>query len=459
MKKLFRLAVITLLIIFSAVLTASAETPYSYRGLSFSVPEFLKNDVQWATNADYAYAFCDSETKMEFNVSVYENEGYSYVGLDDEALSSYAQSLEESYEATITVENYSLSNGFSGIKINLDYEQGEKGYSYWFATDELCYDLDFVFYDESYTGYAQQIMSTVAIDGMPCVDVQAVSEGEDKHEVLTDGYIYESEDRSYTYEGLTLTLPEILIEDRTWAEQNGAVSEWITDDMSFEVILNTDTNTSPAISFHDFRKSILEPFYRGIEESIEDEVTSYSWERTDNEGFGGAKLILDLVDSEGYAYRETLCCFSTAEKLYYVIIIEYDDSYNGYVDGIVNSVRIDGKPYTQQTYVVLGVCICAVIVAVALIAAIVAAVVKKKKSKAEAELSQQAYMPVNMVGVPVYFTPDGQPYGVQPQAPMPPAGYQTANGCAPFAGNAPAETPYTAPAPQAENITKENEVK
>lgn len=416
MKKLYRFAVIALLIIFSAAFTANAETPYSHKGLSFSVPEFLKNDAQWAANANYIYAFCDNETNMEFNVSVYENEGYSYAGLDDEALEVYSRSLEESYDATVTVENYRLTSGFSGLKVNLGYTQGEKGISYWFATDEFCYDLDFVFYDESYISHAESIMSTVKIDGMPCVDSEAVKNDGEQAELLTDSYIYEPVDKSYTYDGISLTLPEILVEDKPWAEQNSVVSEWITDDMGLEVILNTDLNTSPLISFHDFKKSTLEAFYLGIEDSFEDGVISHSWEKLDVDGFGGAKLTMQCSDSEGNPYEVTVCCFSTAEKLYYVFIFEFDEIYNSYVEGVINSIKIDGTHYTEQTIVIIGGIILAFTVLVVLT---VAVIIKKraKKAAAEAEALAQMYMPA---GVPVYYTPDGQPYTIQPVVAVPP---------------------------------------
>lgn len=467
MKKLYRFAVIFVLIMCSALFTANAETPYNHKGVSFSIPEFLKNDTQWAANANYIYAFCDSETNMEFNVSVYENESYSYAGLDEEALEAYARSLEESYDATITVENYRLSDGFAGVKVNLEYNQGGKGIFYWFTTNELCYDLDFVFYNDSYVSYAESIMSTVVIDGKPCVDTQAVDNDEEQPEILTDSYIYEPLDKSYSYEGLSLTLPEILIEDKPWAQQNLLVSEWITDDMGFEVILNTDINTSPMISFHDFKKSTLESFYRGIEESYSDDITSHNWEKLEVNGFGGAKLTLNLIDSEGFSYKGTLCCFSTAEKLYYVIIYEYDDSYDGYVDGIINSIKIDGTPYTERTAVILSACILAVIGVIALVVTLI----KKKREKVNAEALRQMYVPVNMAGGPVYYNPNGQPYGAQPMAPMPQntVGYQAANGYIPGYTNnpdpafhntyVPVNTGHQIPLQGNENIIEEKEEK
>lgn len=426
MKKLYMFAVLLVLISCSVIFTVNAEAPYSYRGLSFSVPEFLKNDTQWAANANYVYAFCDSETNMEFNVSVYENEGYSNIGLDEEALESYARSLEESYDAAVTVENYRLSDGFSGVKVNLEYTQGEKGVFYWFATDELCYDLDFVFYDESYIGNAEDIMSTVVIEGTPCIDPQSVENNGERSEALTDSYIYEPVDKSYSYEGISLDLPEMLIEDKIWAQQNFVVSEWITDDMGFEVILNTDINSSPMISFADFKKSTLEVFFRGFEDSFADEITDYSWEKIECNGFGGAKLTMSIIDGDGFSYNGTVCCFSTSEKLYYVIIYEYDDSYNSYIEGIINSVRIDGKPYTEKTVIFVGICIAAVIG----VAALVALVIKKKRDREAAESLQQMYMPVSGA-VPLYYAPDGRPYTVQPMTPMPPqvpAGHQPYNG-------------------------------
>ena len=182
----------------------SAVREFSGYGLSFSVPEFMQNDPEWAQQQGYVYAFCDDDSKIEFNVSIFDNEGYIYSGLDDESLRAYASDFEDSLAVSgviaesVEIIPYKLSGGAEGMFFNILLVSGEKNYFYWLATEETCYQLDFYFEDVDCEKYVEQIMSTVVI-------TLSESYGETDEEITDDEIILDDgSDDIYIDEAITL---------------------------------------------------------------------------------------------------------------------------------------------------------------------------------------------------------------------------------------------------------------
>lgn len=168
MKKI--LTLIAALIIISTIASFGVcAADYTYGDMTISVPDFLKNDAAWAADSGFAYAFSDADVNMELNVSVYENEEYSYEGLDEDNLNDYAQLLRERYETgdysplnSVVVTSYLTEEGVAGIRSDLVFED-EQYVFYWFATDDTCYDLNFYIYNSEYLTYLEQIIKTLVI--------------------------------------------------------------------------------------------------------------------------------------------------------------------------------------------------------------------------------------------------------------------------------------------------------
>lgn len=164
-----------LFLVFSCVFLAlffgfsSYAADYTLQDMSITIPDFLVNDSDWAAESGFDYAFSDVDINMELNVSVYDNEGFSYEGLDDENLNDYSQLLREKYETgdysplvNITVSSVSAESGVAGIRSDLVFED-EHYVFYWFATDKLCYDFNFYIYNSDYLGYPAQIIESLHI--------------------------------------------------------------------------------------------------------------------------------------------------------------------------------------------------------------------------------------------------------------------------------------------------------
>ncbi len=193
MKKVFTLCVAFILISLVGTFGVFAAD-YSYGDMKLSVPDFLTNDAQWAESSGFKFAFSDSDVNMELNISVYDNEDYSYEGLDEDNLNDYAQFLREKYETgdyspveSVTVTSYSTKEGIAGIRSDLIFED-EQYVFYWFATEELCYDFNFYIYNSEFLSYPQQIIETLVI-GTAVDQTEAVttpSEPDETMPVLSD---------------------------------------------------------------------------------------------------------------------------------------------------------------------------------------------------------------------------------------------------------------------------------
>lgn len=170
MKRSLSFILFTVAIFLGGTFSASAVREFSGDGLSFSVPDVMQNDSDWAQQQGYAYAFCDDDSKIEFNVNIFANEGYISSGLDDESLKAYASDFEDSLTMSgeivdsISIEPYKLSDGAEGMFFKILLASGEKNYFYWLATKETCYQFDFYFDDADCEKYVEQIMSTVVIE-------------------------------------------------------------------------------------------------------------------------------------------------------------------------------------------------------------------------------------------------------------------------------------------------------
>ena len=95
MKRSLTLVLFIIAIFSVCVFSSSAVQEFTDNGLTFAVPDILKNDADWAESNDYSYAFCDDQECMELCVSVYPNDGFTYAGMDEESLANYASSMEE----------------------------------------------------------------------------------------------------------------------------------------------------------------------------------------------------------------------------------------------------------------------------------------------------------------------------------------------------------------------------
>lgn len=201
MKRNLSFIILIVSILLSSAFSAGAVQEFSSEGLSFSVPDFLYNDSFWAEQQSYTYAFCDSDDKIEFNVNIFENEGYTYSGMDEEILASYASDFEDSIVSegyiveSVSVESYVLSNGIEGVHIDILLKNGERNQLYWFTTEDMCYQLDFYFEDDECISYVTEIMNSVVIVPSEVYSGNITPSVNGEEETIIDDYSYT--DNSY----------------------------------------------------------------------------------------------------------------------------------------------------------------------------------------------------------------------------------------------------------------------
>ena len=403
-----------ILAIFSCcTLCAGAAQQYSNEELSFSVPDIMENDTAWAQNNSFAYAFCDSGENIEFNVAIYENDGFSYAGMDSESLQNYAESIEDYFinagyvVDSVTVDDYRLYSGVEGVNVKIYLGSGEKGDFYWFTTETMCYDLEFYIEDEAYATYIAEVMNTVSIkpygdtvaDEVPDV----IPDDGDATGTVTGDFSAEAEplpgEMTVGTDGITIELPDFMVEDKEWAQNAKQAILYTTTDYLFnvgiEILDNNDSVSFVGVKDKDF-KAIFEELKNDAGEEYEKyELVSY--ETIEINGFEGIKLVLNVIEKGFNEYEKTLCMFSTKNNRYCVSILNEGTVYADYIDDIINSIKIEGKPYKEINTTVIYVIIGAVVGGISgLIKTL-----KKKKEKKNASVG----------ATPIYFNPQTEAYG------------------------------------------------
>lgn len=192
MKRRLTFIILIVSIFFCTTFCVGAVQSFSCDGLGFTVPDSFRNDELWAQQQGYAYAFCDNDDKIEFNIVVSDNEGFTYSGMDEETLASYASDFEDSLALegytveSIRVAPYVISDIVEGVYFDIILLNGERNQFFWFATEDKCYQFDFYYEDVDYTGFVTEIMNSVVIapsdfydEGHTpsCGDVETTDEG------------------------------------------------------------------------------------------------------------------------------------------------------------------------------------------------------------------------------------------------------------------------------------------
>ncbi|MBR5825753.1 MAG: hypothetical protein IKY78_01565 [Clostridia bacterium] len=433
MKRSLTLVLFIIAMVLVCVFSASAQQVYTNDELTFSVPDILKNDEAWAAENGYSYAFCDENQNIELYVSVNENDGYSYAGMDDATLANYASALEDDFAAEgYTVSStdarvHRLANGFEGIEIAVDFVSGEKIVYCWFATDRMCYDFDFYTYGDTFEKYVDEVMKNVAIvpdEGQSGVIVPPVTEAvppvtEDAPPVteevtnnssdfiIGDEYIqvpteavtapaYDTDDNGpeiCTFKGLTIEVPAILKAD----PDDGTYKMWRTEDAKLFLEIYTRPNSDEEIAVN-FKDEDFKMLFTDIKLKDSDIKELIETENVKINGFKGVKLVYTAVYN-GREYEISRYFFATKDTIYEVLVTTGSDIYEGYVDSIINTVKIDGKAATNTGYYsYIGI-----VVALAVIR-IISKIFKKKKTKKNAPATNNT---------PNYFDPRTDAYGAQ----------------------------------------------
>ena len=422
MKRSLTLVLIIIAIFSVCVFSASAQQSFTNDELTFSVPDMMKNDADWAAENDYTYAFYDEGENIELCVSVYENDGFSNIGMDEESLANYASSLEDYFVqsgytvTTSKVEAYKLANGYEGVEVTIVLANGEKGNFYWFTTDRMCYDLDFYIYDEAYEMYVDQVMNSVAIvasatqsgtvvppvtEAVPPVTEEVTDNSNDfiigEEPADTEEYPYDGEGEDgpeiCTFKGLTIEVPAILKAD----PDDGTYKMWRTEDEKLFLEIYTRPNSDEEIAVN-FKDEDFKTLFTDIKLKDSDIKELIETENVKINGFKGVKLVYTAVYN-GREYEISRYFFATKDTIYEVLVTTGLDIYEGYVDSIINTVKIDGKAATNTGYYTyIGI-----VVALAVIR-IVSKVRKNKKAKKNAPATNNT---------PNYFNPDTDAYGAQ----------------------------------------------
>ena len=432
MKRSLTLVLFIIAIFSVCILSVSAQQVYTNDELTFSVPDILKNDEAWAAENGYSYAFCDENQNIELYVSVNENDGYSYAGMDDATLANYASALEDDFAAEgYTVSStdarvHRLANGFEGIEIAVDFVSGEKIVYCWFATDRMCYDFDFYTYGDTFEKYIDEVMKSVAIvpdEGQSGVIVPPVTEAvppvtEDAPSVteevtnnssdfiIGDEYIqvpteavtapaYDADDNGpeiYTVKDLTIEIPAILKEE----SYDGSLKMWVTDDRELLVGVYTRINSDDEIAV-DFKEDDFQTLFKSIK-GDDESIKLVSTDNVKINGFKGIKIVYTALDF-GRELKNNHYFFVTKDTVYEVIVAFVSDEYAGYVDSIINTVKIDNKPATNTGYYIY--------IAFAILIFIISFISKSRKIKKEKKNAPATN------NTPNYFDPRTDAYGAQ----------------------------------------------
>jgi len=323
--------------------SASAQQDFQYEELSFSVPDIMENDEDWALQQGFTYAFCDSQEKIELNISVYENDGFSYAGMDDESLENYASSLEDYFTQSgyvvedTKVEAYNLSNGIEGVNVTVSLGGGEKGLFYWFTAESKCYDLEFYIGDEAYGKYVTEVMNTVSI--VPLAAEQGGSQG---NAAAASDYekILEEEGVELTF---SINYPVDFYDDY-YASYDCLV--WCDDEDEFEFDFYIESNDR-GLTYYNLSGEALNSI---LEDSLNNasqqgiNITDSSIEKIEINGKHGVKA------SYTYAAYGSICTeydyyFSTADKVYSMMFYTYSDEADKAHQNIINSFSFEGKSY------------------------------------------------------------------------------------------------------------------
>lgn len=440
MKRSLTLIILVIAMFSVCAFSVSAQQEYKNDELTFSVPDIMENDAAWAAQNNYTYAFYDTQGKIELCISVYENDGFSYVGMDDASLEEYASSLEDYFvQSGYTVESsdvkkYKLLNGYEGLEVTIVLANGEKGVFYWFTTDSMCYDFEFYVYDEAYNKYINEVMNTAAIvpaaeQGTVVVPPVTEEATNSDNGFLVDGeynevptgteeYPVDGADDKETItasrQGLTMELPGILKED----SDDGSYKMWSTADAGLFVELFTRPNSDDEIAV-GFKDDDFQTLFNNIKSEDDSVKELIATENIKINGFKGVRLVYTAV-LYGFEYEFNHNFFATKDTVYEVVVITGSDKYAEYVDSIINTVKIDGKAATNTGYYIY----IAAIIALAVIR-IVSKALKNKKAKKNNPGTNNT---------PNYFNPQTDAYGAQydnQQTPNQSEGYVENNGYAP----------------------------
>ncbi len=213
MKRSLTFIILIVSIFFCSTFYVGAVQNFSYEGLSFSVPDSFQNDELWAEQQGYVYAFCDNDDKIEFNVVVSDNEGFTYAGMDEETLASYASDFEDSLALEgysverISVAPYVISDVIDGVYFDIILLNGERNQFFWFATEDKCYQLDFYYEDDDCIRFVTEIMNSVVI--VPADIFNEAHTPSDSDEETTDG------DYSDTHDSLNNVTKETLCSENS----------------------------------------------------------------------------------------------------------------------------------------------------------------------------------------------------------------------------------------------------
>lgn len=150
----------------------------------------------------------------------------------------------------------------------------------------------------------------------------------------------------YSERGITISLPDIMIEDKALADKYGMTNTWLTQDegLLMDLLINVNDEN---YTYVNYSKKDITNLY---EDYVGEDAQYYTFLSGSNITVGGFEGVrVDMgVDFEGTQCEQVLCAFSTETRLYTLVFYIYDSAYSSNVDSIINSVSIDGSPFNPD---------------------------------------------------------------------------------------------------------------
>ncbi len=403
---------------------AEIEEIFAELGIEFDVPEKYGVAAYTTYYEDESCVIWNNDD-YSFELDLYfapNTENNVYINNSDDVIDDLLDDTLDYFEyydvpvSESSAENVVI-NGFEGIKATYVYEvYGESytEYDYYFSTKDTEYLFEFYITSDEADECHNDIISSLKIDGKPYNGAE-----------LPEGDI---EMKEHTVDGLTITIPDFAKEDSEWAEENEAKVSWISDDTLFQATVYTESNKELKWMYTDFTDEDFKNLFDDVKDKNEYITDEYTAETVTINGFEGVKLVVKL-DEEGFEYTGTFLFFSTKDYIYQIDLFSAAEDYDKYINDAVNSIKIDGKAFSNKAQVILY----AVIAVVAVIASVVSAIIKKKKRKNQN--LPEGYIPMNPDGTPMYFNPQAD--SVNPQVQNTPEGFVNNNGYVENNGYAP----------------------
>ncbi len=152
----------------------------------------------------------------------------------------------------------------------------------------------------------------------------------------------------YSGSGFRFELPEDAVINNERAEATNSTRSWITEDNQFAVDILIKDNYDKGC-YINFSEDDIRDAYYGYTSNHDGNHELISGRNFSANGFEGLRLDMEYGDAE-----HTVCAFSTDEKVYTVYFYVLDSDYSHYIDQIIDTITIDGKPYSNAASDFIG---------------------------------------------------------------------------------------------------------